>query len=280
MTKLKDLFFLPLALCLALGLAGCPGDDDDDDSSDDDDTTAMDDDDTTGDDDDTTIGDDDDSWGDDDDIAVECGWSEGNIELWSSEGIDFEGTWYEGQLAFTSEGISVVTYDGQEVSFTMSDTFMLSNVEDGEGRVFFWNGGATAFGTDAILGFEVWGPSWRRGLVSNQAPVPDALQAEWGVVVEPDRFGCEWEIVESKCGAYAPLPLLVEQQDPLTGMAVSYYMMPGSSVSDASASVSFEHIGGVVNFEIVCPDTPEFEYAWVFTQTIDSILGVGATPGR
>ena len=227
-------------------------------TTDDDDATGDDDDDSTGDDDDSTPGD------DDDDGTLGCDDIGATIALSSSVGVDLVGRWYEGELSWTGDGIMVTDAAGVQTTFWSSQAAFLEPYV-GAGRVFWFSGGSTAWGTDNLLAVELYTP-WYRHAHGNGVAPPEELEAGWGLSVRPDLAGCG-DPVQGECGPYLPLPALVSTPDGFGGIFQNT-LVPGTWVTP-SKLVGFYWMGGRVIEEVICPDVSPLEYAWLFTQVLD-----------
>ena len=78
--------------------------------------------------------------------------------------------------------------------------------------------------------------------------------------------------MEDVCGVVRALPLhfLARYDD---GTSDEALLTPADALSTERGF--FRHRGGRVFDEIICPDTPELEYAWVWTSTFDEpVLGI------
>ncbi len=220
-------------------------------------------------DDDDATADDDDATADDDDATMGCDDAgDGSVGLWSSEGADFAGTWYDGELSISGDTITVTDATGTQASFSTSTSDWIQGL-DGPGRVFWFNGGNTAWGTDAVLAVESFAANWVRLAISNATTPPWALTNEWGFDVQPDLDGCG-ELVRGECGDYLPLPLMVTLPDTNGGL-IEAVVLPGE-ILQFNESVGFQHLGGHVFEEVICPDVPAVEYGWIFGQLIEGVV--------
>ena len=232
-----------------------------------------DDDDATGDDDDATGDDDDDATGDDDDDGT-LGCDDAGaewIEMSSSVGPDFVGSWYQGELSVAGSTITVIDAAGVEVTFTASVGDLLGEL-GGPGRVFWFTGGMTAWGTDNLLAIESWRDGLLRLAIGNIATPPPELQDDWGFSVTPDLDGCG-EVIRDECGDSLPLPVTVTMPGD-DGQVVEALVLPGEEVY-AGETTGFQHQGGRVRLDVICPDTPTFEVSWLYAQLIQDVV-IGA----
>ena len=262
---------LRLLLAVVMGLLmGCPpvlnnpqvGDDDDvgDDYDVSDDDDLMDDDDDLVDD-------------DDDDVVGDCAPSEGFMELESSLGFDFEGSWHEGDLFFSPDFVEVFGVDGQNLEFYAPFLGEVGELLDGPGRVYWRTPGNSPWNQDALLAIEVYGPSWTRVVLGRSAVPDDTLSDDFQLWVETDWGGCG-DIWETECGFAGGLPLWFESFS-FNGGTQSAYLQPQSSW-EGSDSIFF-HLGGQYFEEVFCPDMPTEEYGWAWAVQLDDepVLGIG-----
>ncbi len=264
MQRLTAVLLLLLGFGCTPALNNTPSGDDDDATTDDDDATT-DDDDATADDDD----DDDDATGDDDDDGT-MGCDDVGLQpisMSSSVGLDYEGSWYDGELTVIDDTVTVTNAAGVQTTFTTSLTEYMQGL-DGPGRVFWYTPGNTTWGFEALLGIESWGANWVRLAQGNLALPPPALQDAWAFDVELELDGCG-ELVRGECGDYLPLPMTVTMPDN-GGRIVSAYVLPGEIVQ--IGNTGFQHLGGLAYEEVICPDTPTVDYAWIYGQMLDDVV--------
>ena len=261
MQRLAAVLLLLLGIGCTPALNNTPSGDDDDATGDDDDATA-DDDDATADDDDATGDDDDDGTMGCDDVGLQL------ISMSSSAGLDFEGSWYDGELTVIDDTVTVTDAAGVQTTFTTSVTEFMQGL-DGPGRVFWYTPGNTAWGSDALLGVESWGDNWVRLALGNIALPPPTLQDAWAFDVELALEGCG-ELGRGECGDYQPLPITATMPDGGGGM-VSAFVLPGETVQPTNM-VGFQHLGGIVYQEVLCPDTPSAEFAWIYGQLLEDVV--------
>jgi len=261
---------------LSVAVAGCAptlrndgGPDDDDATANDDDATANDDDSFP--DDDDSFPDDDDSFPDDDDIGFNCSRSAGFMELWSSVGPSVEGTWFDGDVDIQPGLVTVIDAVGQVVEFNSSFLEEVDGFLPGPGRVYWQTPGNTPWNQDAVLGVELWEPIPVRLVMANMAVPNEELSEAFDVWVQPRTEACD-DPQEVECGVVRGLPLFFFSQ---YGDGTSDEVWLGSGDTMRTQWAAFMHLGGQVFDEIICPDTPELEYAWVWGSAFDeSVLGI------
>jgi hypothetical protein len=257
-----------LLLVSALALVACqpslsndPVDDDDgaddDDLSDDDDLA---DDDDFIDDDDLIDDDDDDDDNDDDDWF--CGdVGSGDISIGSPTlGFDFEGTWYEGELAFDGSELSLTLDTGEVHTITVSWDEPLWNVQ-GFGSLFWYSPLNSGWGTDSLLAIDM-GTEIGRVLIGNSTEPPPSLSDVWGLDVVPDTNTCSDELEEDECGVFQALPVQVHEW--VEGGPTAVTMVPPDSWIEVGDGYSFVLQRGAYYPEVYCMDFYEWQYSYAY----------------
>ncbi len=247
-----------IAFLFALLLLGCPPslrNADDDDLIDDDDVAD----------------DDDDLVDDDDDIAVDCARSPGFIEMWSSAGASFEGTWFYGDVDIQQGLVTVTDAAGQVTEFSNSFFADSEGFVPGPGAVYWQTPGNAPFNQDAILAIDLWEPMPAKLVLGNMAVPNEELSDAFGVWVEPLRQDCG-EPEEVECGVARGLPLFIYAWYP-DGSSDEVWLGSGDA-SETEWGV-FIHLGGQIFDEVFCPDVPAEEYAWVWGSSYgEPVLGI------